>query len=125
MPGPFLIYAAQETATRRQPSLFEHDPVHWPNTEPILTDFLTRLAAINKDPATNGQFEILADDNHFQAYWRSNQRSLAGFFNVRGASATMSVDLPDGTYINLLDDQPVRALEGNLDLPQEPVIVAI
>ena len=91
----------------------------------MLTDFLTRLAAIKKDPATNGQFEILAGDNHFQAYWRRSHRSLAGFFNVRGASAMVSVHLPDGTYQNLLDNQPVKVLKGNLDLPLGPIIVAV
>jgi hypothetical protein len=124
LPGAFLTYAGQETATDRQPTLFEHDPILWPDTQPILADFITRLAAIKKDPVMGGHFEILADDNHFQVYWRGSQRLLAGIFNVRGASATVSVNLPDDTYLNLLDDTPVKVLKGNIDLPLEPVIVA-
>jgi hypothetical protein len=120
-----LIYAGQETATNRQPSLFEHDPILWPDQQPTLADFLTQLAAIKKDPVMGGHFEILVDDNHFQGYWRDNQRLLVGIFNVRGASATVSVNLPDSTYLNLLDDTPVKVLKGNIDLPLEPVIVAV
>lgn len=123
LPGAFLIYAGQETATTRLPNLFEPDPIVWPEDEPLLTDFLTRLAALKKDAATDGLFEFVAADSHFQARWQADELSLYGIFNVRGVKGPAPVKLPDGLYTNLLNDSPVRVSNGALLLSPEPVII--
>ncbi len=123
LPGAFLIYDGQETGTPHLPALFEKDPIAWP-AEPPLSNFLSRLAALKKHPATAGQFDVLAAGSHFQARWQGSGGQLYGLFNVNGVSEAVSVQLPDGRYTNLLDDQPVTVSDGRLSLPPEPVIVA-
>ena len=122
--GAFLIYAGQETGTPKLPSLFETEPIIWPDGTPPLSDFLSRLAALKKDPATDGAFDILAHDTHIQARWRF-QSSLYGIFNLRGITGPVPVGLQDGSYTNLLNDASITVAGGHVDIPQEPVIVRV
>ena len=122
--GAFLIYAGQEMATPHLPALFEVDPIDWLAGISVLSNFLTRLTALKKDPATAGVFDILACDSHFQARWDNGGRGLYGIFNVRGQSGPMPVDLPDGDYANLLEEgSELTVSEGRIDLPPGPVVV--
>lgn len=121
--GAFLIYAGQETATDKLPSLFDPEPLAWPAGKPPLSDFLTRLAALKKDPATNGLFEIVAADTHFQARWSDGEHGLYGIFNIQSQTGPVSVELPDGLYMNLLDDNHITVSARQMDLPLSPVIV--
>ncbi len=123
LPGAFLIYAGQETATTKLPSLFEVDPIVWPTDQPILSNFLTRLTGLKKDPAIEGRFDVLADDTHLQACWDNRGHGLYGLFNVRGYTGSVSVQLPDGRYPNLLDETVITVSAGTVDLPLEPVVV--
>lgn len=125
LPGAFLIYAGQETATGHLPSLFEVDPVDWPppGQTPVLSDFLTRLARLKKEPALEGQFDILTGDTHLQARWDGEGQGLYGIFNVQGYRASVPVDLPDGRYENLVDDGEIAVSGGRVLLPAGPVVV--
>ena len=122
--GAFLIYAGQETGTDKLPSLFEIEPITWPKGTPPLSDFLARLSALKKDLATEGAFDILTRDTHIQARWR-HKSSLYGIFNLRGITGSVPVELPDGTYTNLLNDASVIVVGGHVDIPPEPVIVRV
>lgn len=121
--GAFLIYAGQEAGAIKQPSLFEVDRIAWPEGQLILSDFLTRLAKLKKDPATDGSFEIVAADTHLQARWRAGEHGLYGIFNVQSQTGAASIDLPDGVYMNLLADTQVTISAGQIQLPLSPVIV--
>jgi hypothetical protein len=121
--GAFLIYAGQETATTKLPSLFELDPIEWPEDEPILSDFLTRLTSLKKDPATDGRFEVLVADTHLQTRWIHQDHGLYGIFNVQSLSGPVPVELPNGVYTNLLDDAEITISAGQVELPLLPVIV--
>ncbi len=121
--GAFLIYAGQEAAVTKTPSLFEPDPILWPAEPPILSSFLTRLTALKKDPATCGFFDILVRDTHLQARWDDRGSGLYGIFNVQAQTGSVAVKLPNGVYSNLLDDSSVVVSAGRIKLPLGPVIV--
>jgi glycosidase len=121
--GAFLIYAGQETGATKLPSLFELDPIDWPDDEPILSDFLARLTALKKDPATDGQFEVVAANTHLQTRWVKGGHGLYGIFNVQSLTGSVPVELPAGAYTNLLDDTEIIVSAGQIELPLLPVIV--
>ncbi|MCL4304087.1 MAG: alpha-amylase [Anaerolineae bacterium] len=121
--GAFLIYAGQEAGATKLPSLFEVELIEWPEGQPVLSSFLARLAALKKDPATDGSFEIVAAETHFQARWSGDEGGLYGIFNVQGQTGAVSVELPDGVYLNLLDDTQIIVSAGQIQLPLLPVIV--
>jgi glycosidase len=120
--GAFLIYAGQESAAAHTPSLFEREPVEW-GDYPLQT-FLTRLAAIKKNPAlTYGRFVLAAAEPAIQAAWIHPEGNLFGVFNVSGEQGTIPVPLPDGRYADILNDGLLQVKDGKLALPASAAIL--
>jgi hypothetical protein len=120
--GAFLIYAGQESAAKRTPSLFEIDKVEWADFS--LQPFITRLAKLKKDPAqVNGKFVVVQADPAIQAAWEYPGRSLYGIFNTSGKTGYIMVSLPDGTYRDILNDGQVLVRGGKTLLPESACIV--
>jgi hypothetical protein len=120
--GAFLIYGGQESGATHTPSLFEFDKVEWGSYP--LQPFLTRLAMLKKDPILmGGIFYILENKQALQAAWMDEAGGLYGIFNTARMDGKIAVQLPDGTYTNLLDDQPVVVMNGQMAIPQNAAIV--
>jgi hypothetical protein len=120
--GPFLIYSGQESAVKHTPSLFEIDKVEW--TDYNLQPFLTRLVKLKKDPAqVGGTFVVMQADPAIQAAWEYPGRNLYGIFNTSGKAGYIMVNLPDGTYRDLLNDGQVVVRGGKIQLPEAAAIV--
>jgi hypothetical protein len=120
--GAFLIYGGQEAAAAHTPSLFESDKIEWGDYE--LQPFLTKLAAIKKDPALiEGDFILLDDEPAVQAAWQNPEDSLYGVFNVSGATGEVQVQLPDGEYLDLLSETTIPIKDGKMVLPESGVVL--
>ncbi|MBN2502202.1 MAG: hypothetical protein JXB38_15570 [Anaerolineales bacterium] len=120
--GPFFIYAGQESEATHTPSLFDIDKVQW--NEYSLSDFLTRLAGLKKDPTqVYGQLTFTAAEPAVQAVWYTPECTLFGLFNVNAQNGMVSVPVPDGSHTNLLDDTSVKIEHGKLLLPESAVIL--
>ncbi len=121
--GAFLIYAGQEAAAEHTPSLFDVDKVSWGNYE--LQPFLARLAALKKHPALTGNLLFLEASPAIQAAWVTAGEGLYGIFNVGAGQGRVTVQLPDGDYLDWLGGQRVAVRSGQLDLPAEAVILQV
>jgi len=120
--GPFLIYAGQESAVKHTPSLFEIDKVEWGDYN--LQPFLTRLAKLKKDPTqVEGKFVVMQADPAIQAAWEYPGKNLYGIFNTSGKAGYIMVNLPDGTYRDILNDGQVLVRGGKMLLPETAAIV--
>lgn len=98
-------------ALARMPSLFDIDKVNWGRYE--LQPYLTALAGLKKDPALlDGRFVLLDDAPAIQAAWQWPGASLYGVFNTSGAEGTVAVQLPGGTYTDLLSGDAFRVRRG-------------
>jgi len=121
--GALLFYAGQESAATHRPSLFDLDKIVW-NSYP-LQPFLTRLARLKKHAALrDGVFTILAAEPAIQAMWRRPAGGLYGIFNVAAATGAMDVFLPDGVYHDLLNDNAVEVVSGQVSLPEHACVLA-
>lgn len=119
--GAFLIYAGQEAAATRTPSLFDPDKIEWGGYE--LQPFLARLAQLKKDPAElAGQFVLVAAEPAIQAAW-CHDAGLYGIFNVAGSAGETTVPLPDGVYCDLLNQADVAVRNGRLKVPEIAAIL--
>lgn len=125
--GTVLLYAGQECADTRTPSLFEKEEVNW-HTCTDLTPLLTRLAAI--------RHEVLGADDAFSAkavdardiaiLRRENAGGVKlGLFSLKGKSAVVKVDAPDGVYENLLDGSAVLVENGGISVGAAPIIFTV
>jgi hypothetical protein len=120
--GAFLIYAGQESAAAHTPSLFDVDKVDWGDY--VLQPFLRTLANLKKDPAqVDGRFVLLSGAPAIQATWYLPGESLYGVFNVSGAEGGIEVQLPDGSYADLLHGGQVQVVHGRMVLPESAAIV--
>jgi hypothetical protein len=120
--GPFLIYAGQESGTKHTPSLFDIDKVDW--SDYSLQPILCRLARLKKDPAqVKGRFVIIQADPAIQAAWEYADMSLYGIFNTSGKVGYIMVNLPDGTYRDILNDGQLTVRGGKALLPETAAII--
>ncbi len=120
--GALLLYAGQEAGAAVTPSLFEREPVRWGDYR--LQSFLTRLAALKKEPALRaGQLYWLAAEPAICGVWQAQHEGLLGLFNVVGNQGTMAVPLPDGRYEELLGGGEVQVRAGQAALPQSAAIL--
>jgi glycosidase len=120
--GPFLIYAGQESGTAHKPSLFEIDKVEWGDFN--LQGFMTSLAMLKKEKEQiNGKLYFLDSTPAIQTAWISPQSGLYGIFNVSGRRGKVSVQLPDGEYIDLISLQKLLVHSGEIELPSSACIV--
>jgi len=120
--GAFLIYAGQESAAARTPSLFDLDKVAW-GAYPLQA-FLSRLAALKKSKAqVEGQLLLLEAEPAIQAAWVHAEESLYGVFNVTAGEGQSPVQLPDGDYLDVLADQTITVSQGKTALPREAMIL--
>ncbi len=120
--GAFLIYAGQEAENSHTPDLFDVDKVKWGAYS--AQAFLTRLCQLKKDPVqVHGQFTLLQHQPALSALWQAENEGLFGAFNVAGVTDVMATPLPDGVYVNLLDDRPVEVRDGEMAVPETAVIL--
>jgi len=120
--GPFLIYGGQESAVKHTPSLFDIDKVEWGDYS--LQPFLTHLARLKKDPAQmEGRFVVMQADPAIQAAWDYPGKSLYGIFNTSGKAGYIMVNLPNGNYRDILNDNQVTVRGGKMLLPEAASIV--
>jgi hypothetical protein len=120
--GPYLIYGGQESGVKHTPSLFEIDKVEWGDYN--LQPFLTRLVKLKKDPAqVEGKFIVMQADPAIQAAWEYPGKSIYGIFNTSGKTGYIMVNLPDGTYRDILNDGQVLVRGGKILLPEAAAIV--
>ncbi len=117
LPGPFMLYAGQESGADRWPELFERDPIAWDGYP--LTDFFQRLTAVSA--ARSGKWRVVATAPVVQLAWSDAAGGLLGLFDLDGVGAAQ-VDLPDGSYEDLYGTA-VEVADGRAALPGPAVVL--
>jgi len=119
--GAFLIYAGQESMAKHRPSLFDRDPIQWDGY--ALAPFLTALAELKKDPAVAaGRFVLLKGEPAICAAWQWKERTLYGIFNVQSVRGRIGVDIPDGSFVDLLSGAEIKIRSGQTTIPPSACI---
>lgn len=123
--GTTLLYAGQEFADTRVPSLFEREPIDR-NTGRDLSSLLRRLGEIKKNVlGVDDDFIARADDENALAVMERQNASGAklGVFSLRSRCAEVDVRLPDGDYVNQIDGTTATISGGKLRVEGRPVIL--
>jgi len=120
--GAFLIYAGQESAAQKIPSLFDVDKIEWGKYE--LQDFIKTLVLLKKDQAeVEGKFSLINSESGIQATWIEKEGSLYGIFNTDNSNENISVSLKDGSYENLLSGDTILIKDGKTQMPDSAFII--
>jgi len=114
LPGAFLMYAGQESAAIKTPSLFEFDKIHWGDY--LLQDWLTKLIQIKKSNIfINGNHTFLSAEPMVQSIWIGEKNALYGFFNINNIKGPISCQLPDGIYEDLISHNKYEVVNQIVD----------
>ena len=125
--GSTLLYAGQEYRNTHQPSLFEQEPITRDASKDI-SPYLKKLAEIKKNSLScRDYFTAVADDkNDIAVLTRADGHTTKiGVFSLSGKSASVNVNVSDGTYTNLIDGQPLTVTGGRLTCSGEPAIFVV
>lgn len=123
--GSTLIYAGQEWENDRRPSLFEKEDINR-ETGHDLTPLLQRLAEIKKETlSADDAFFAFADDGSDTAVMtRLNEESKKiGVFCLKSIPVEIQLDVPDGTYTNLIDGTEITVSNGTMKTEGKPIII--
>ncbi len=131
--GTAMVYAGQEFEVTHHPTLFDRDPVDF-ETGRDLAPLMRRLRAIRQqDLFADSSFEAeeVAGEVIFAVRERrgdaaampdADRNRIAGLFSTLGSAKAVQVDLPDGTYTDLISGRKVDVFEHTIRLTGEPVI---
>lgn len=124
--GTVLLYAGQEVEDDHTPSLFEKDPVNWQAGMNNL-DLLRCLYEIKQDALfTDSCYHVEAvSGDGMLAVHEKDGRKLVGLFALGGEPFEAKVDIPDGTYENLLDGDDIKVKHGMVPCMCTPVIIKV
>ena len=123
--GMTMIFNGQEVGATHLPQLFEKDPVDW-NSKPDLSTLMRRLYDIKQDKLfadSTYRVKTLPRDVILATHEKGEER-LCGIFSLRGESSLIKIDLPNGTYENLLGGT-VDVFDGCLSVTGEPMIIRL
>lgn len=121
--GMPLIFNGQEVGAVHLPGLFEKDPINW-NSGLDYSGILRKLYEIKQDKLfTDSVYHVEAlPRDVLLATHEKGEEKLVGVFSVRGESSLVQVDVPDGTYENLLGGI-AEVHEGRVATAGEPIIL--
>ena len=125
--GTTLLYAGQEWANTRTPSLFEREPIDRA-AGCDLTPLLKTLRGVKRDLLAPDDvfFARALDDSRVAVMRRSNARSdKYGVFSLASRAVSVELDAPDGSYVNRIDGSRVTVQGGSLRCDGRPVIFAV
>ena len=86
---------------------------------------LQRLQRFKREAAVReGSYDLAAaaESETVIGYYRLGNERLTGIFCLDGKAAKVAVDLPDGSYRNLLDDKEYQIREGMLETRSLPIL---
>ena len=125
--GTTLLYAGQEYMEDHVPSLFDKDVFRRDEDKDISTLFAKlyrfKKQVLSDEDHCKGRAE---DANHIAILERDDNRSRKlGIFSLKGMSADVKVDLPDGSYTNQLNGNIVAVADGKIICDGEPIVFSV
>ena len=123
--GTTLIYAGQEFENIHLPSLFEKDTISR-RTGLDLSELMHRLYEIKHDRFGSEDYFLAAGDdkNNIAVLERgSGDKRFIGVFSLHSASTEVKVDLPDGSYPELISGGTAGVKGGKLLCSGSPLIL--
>lgn len=125
--GTTLLYAGQEYMEDHVPSLFDKDVFRREEDKDISTLFAKLYRFKKQVLSDEDHFKGRAEDaNHIAILERDDNRMRkVGVFSLKGMSADVKVDLPDGNYTNQLNGNIVAVADGKIICDGEPIVFSV
>ncbi len=120
--GTPMVYAGMEHMVDHRPDLFEDDKVPW-NEAQSVESLIHKLSTMKKQPIfAKGVFNHIQHDQAAIFTYDFEETYLIGIFNLEHAE-TITLNLKDGQYQNLLTGQEITIKDSILNPLNEPLIL--
>ena len=124
--GMTLLYAGQEYGIQHLPTLFDKDPVDWDSlAKEDISELISNLAELKRRPIfSDSSYNVKAcQQDVLCATHKKDDRFAIGIFSLKGAPATVEVYIPDGKYVNAIDQSTVEVCHSMITTNGEPIII--
>ena len=129
--GMTLLYAGQEFSNKHLPSLFDKDTVQWdrhkknPDKNKDLTELIKTLSDIKRHEIfTDSTYAASAvSSDTLVAKHKKGEKWALGVFSFAGGQEVICVDVPDGTYKNLIDGKNIDVVHSMVRTYGMPIII--
>ncbi len=125
--GTTMLYGGQEWQNVEYCSLFDKD-VFIRDLSKDITPQMKKLGKIKKEVLpVDAAFSAQADDESgiVTAYLANGRSLIAGVFCMEKKSGTVSVNVPDAEYVNLINDSTFTVTNGQLKVNGAPMIFKV
>jgi glycosidase len=127
--GIGFIYAGQETLQSHTPSLFEKEPIDLRINQEAFYALIQRLVAIKKLPYFGEARKFMVNEHPLQAHviearLFTPNTQLVGLFNLLKDNRSIHIDLPNGSYLDLISQTKIDIQQGIIHT-QGPLILVI
>lgn len=127
--GTTMIYAGQEASCKHTPSLFDVDKVDWSTyNENGIADLMRKLAQLKKDEIMRDGFYTIEMGDITESVilkYESQIKKRVAIFNFGLKTGEIRVDIPDGSYVNLLTDASIVVNNGEICLGVDPILIDV
>lgn len=124
-----MIYAGQEASCKHTPSLFDVDKVDWSTyNENGIADLMRKLAQLKKDEIMRDGFYTIEMGDIAESVilkYESQIKKRVAIFNFGLKTGEIRVDIPDGSYVNLLTDASIVVNNGEICLGVDPILIDV
>ncbi|MEJ1315922.1 alpha-amylase family glycosyl hydrolase [Lactiplantibacillus paraplantarum] len=119
-----LIYNGQEFLATHQPSLFDRDTmIH--DRHGDVTSLIQKLVVIKQQTimrAADYQVTVV-EDGIIKVTYRADGQALTAWIPLKGQVATVTTQLGDSSYQNMLNDAVVTVKDNKITVNGQPIIV--
>lgn len=125
MKGSTMIYAGQEFCDTNKPSLFDKDDVNW-NGKDISSVIKVMSKIVKDDIFAYGYYDILrTNQNVFVGSYDYQNETVYGIFNLDSNKTEISLEIEDGTYLNLFNQEEVTVVNKQLTVLNTPIVLKV
>lgn len=123
--GTVLLYNGQEALEEKTPSLFDIDKINMKNENPELVELFKKLYEMKKNEAFstwNYDVNIIENTEVVLATYEKGDNKLYGVFSLGDGMQTVKIDLEDGIYKDIIENQDIIIKDGKISLRKEAAI---
>jgi len=124
--GATMIYAGQEYMSDHRPDLFDKDLIV---KHEDISDFIRPLTQLKKNKAfMSGKYQVQVShpDGIVYLAHENDKEKWIGLFNLKSVeSGNALIDLPDGTYTNILNKKRIKVKDKQTPVNLYPIIIKV
>ena len=121
--GTTMLYGGTEFGAKRNVGLFDKDD-NFGDMRNDWQPYLKLLRQMKRRLPLEGEYRLECRGEEFVVgKYNSTKCKVRGIFSMKGSSGDLAVDLPDGSYRDLVDGREVTVAGGFVHTDGEPLII--